>query len=105
SLNTSCALSIVTRSGGNQFHGSGFSFFRNPDLGARLDYQTAAQPFNRHQVGYNFGGPIVKDRLFFFSNWERTYQTTQSTIINNDFPQLTNHAGLPGAVRLTTNSL
>src|SRR5262245_13654265 len=105
SLTTSGAVSIVTRSGSNQFHGSGFYFFRNQDLGARLDYQTAAQPFNRHQVGYNFDGPIIKDRLFFFSNWELTYQTTQSTIINNDFPQLTGNAGLPVALRLTTNRL
>src|SRR5215510_3544828 len=105
SLTTSGAVSIVTRSGGNQFHGSGFYFFRNQDLGARLDYQTAAQPFDRHQVGYNLGGPIIKDKLFFFSNWERTYQTTQSTIINTDFPQLTGNAGLPVALRLTTNKL
>jgi len=105
SLTTSGAVSIVSRSGGNQFHGSGFYFFRNQDLGARLDYQQTAQPFDRHQVGYHLGGPIIKDKLFFFSNWERTYQTAQSTIINNDFPQLTGNVGLPVAIRLTTNKL
>jgi hypothetical protein len=105
SLTTSGAVSIVSRSGGNQFHGSGFYFFRNQDLGARLGFQTDSTPFSRHQVGYQVGGPIVKDRLFFFSNWERTYQTTQSIVTDTNFPQLNGNAGLPVAIRLTTNKL
>jgi len=105
SLTTSGAISIISRSGGNQFHGSAFYFFRNQDLGARPDFQTASTPFSRHQVGYQFGGPIVKDRLFFFSNWERTYQTTQSIVTNSNFPLLNGNAGLPVAIRLTTNKL
>jgi Carboxypeptidase regulatory-like domain len=105
SLTTSGAVSIISRSGGNQFHGSGFYFFRNQDLGARLGFQTDSTPFNRHQVGYQVGGPIVKDRLFFFSNWERTYQTTQSIVTDTNFPQLNGNAGLPVAIRLTTNKL
>jgi carboxypeptidase family protein len=105
SLTTSGAVSIVSRSGTNQFHGSGFYFWRNQDLGARLDYQKTSSPFSRHQVGYNFGGPIVKDKLFFFSNWERTYQTTQSIITNTDFPQLDGNVALPVGIRQTTNKL
>ncbi len=105
SLTTSGAVSIVSRSGSNQFHGSGFYFWRNQDLGARLQYQSATVPFHRHQVGYQFGGPIIKDKLFFFSNWDRTYQATQSTIVNTDFPQLNGNVALPIGIRLTTNKL
>jgi hypothetical protein len=105
SLTTSGAVSIVSRSGTNQFHGSGFYFWRNQDLGARLDYQTTAAPFHRHQVGYQFGGPIVKDKLFFFSNWERTYQATQSIITSTDFPQINGNVALPVGIRQTTNKL
>jgi hypothetical protein len=105
SLTTSGAVSIVSRSGSNQFHGSGFYFFRNQDLGARLGFQTENTPFDRHQVGYQFGGPIIKDRLFFFSNWERTYQTQQSIVTDTNFPQLNGNAALPVGIRLTTNKL
>src|SRR5262249_36646088 len=105
SLTTSGAVRLISRSGSNQFHGSGFYFFRNQDLGARLGFQTDNAPFDRHQVGYQFGGPIIKDRLFFFSNWERTYQTQQSIVTDTNFPQLNGNAGLPVGIRLTTNKL
>jgi Carboxypeptidase regulatory-like domain len=105
SLTTSGAVSILSRSGSNQFHGSGFFFWRNEDLGARLDYQTTSLPYHRDQVGYQFGGPIIKDKLFFFSNWERTYQGQQSIILSTDFPQLNGNAALPVGIRLTTNKL
>lgn len=105
SLTTSGAVSIVSRRGGNEFHGSGFYFWRNEALGARLAFLTENIPFHRHQVGYRVGGPIIKNKLFFFSNWERTYQAAQTIVTSADFPQLNGTVGLPLGIRYTTNKL
>src|SRR2546428_5476087 len=69
-LASSGAINIVTRSGGNQFHGSGVSFFRNESYAAdlRLDktQPTTEKPsFERQNFGGNFGGYFIKDRLFW----------------------------------------
>jgi hypothetical protein len=67
----------ITQSGTNQFHGSVFEFLRNSALDARTIFdinptggKSSAAPFRRNQFGANVGGPIKKDRLFFFSNYE-----------------------------------
>lgn len=94
SLGGSGAVSVITRSGGNEIHGSSFYFYRNQDMGARLGFLQTQPDFKRHQVGYRVGGPFLKDKLFWFSNWERTYQdegqifTSDSIfpIIANTFP-------------------
>ncbi|PYV22175.1 MAG: hypothetical protein DMG24_17580 [Acidobacteria bacterium] len=89
SLTSSGAVSIISKSGGNQFHGAGFWFYRNQDMGARLDFNPQAVPFHRTQVGYQVGGPIKKDTLFFFSNWERTYQQAQNSYTSDqNFPNI-----------------
>jgi len=76
SLTSSGAVNIITRGGSNEYHGSGFYYFRNQNMGARLQFLDE-QPFKRHQVGYRAGGPFVKNKLFWFSNWEGTYQSEQ----------------------------
>lgn len=88
------AVNIVSRTGGNQLHGSGFLFFRDHNLAAfpgfkRPDDPTAFSPlcadpaacerlqnpfFVRKQYGGTIGGPIKKDKLFFFGNYERNDQ-------------------------------
>ena len=81
------SVNIVSRSGSNEFKGNAFSYFRDDKLAAfpalsRLDaahgLPAAAQsnrvPFDRQQFGGTFGGPIVKDRLFFFTSYERNNQ-------------------------------
>src|SRR5438093_722687 len=89
SLTSTGAVSIITRSGTNQFHGSGFYYYRNQDMGARLGFDPQSEPFHRHQVGYRFGGPIKSDKLFFFSNFERTYQQQQSFYTSDqNFPNV-----------------
>ena len=67
-------VNIVTKSGTNQFHGSVFEYLRNSDFDA-ADFFTnrnrsLKNPLHRNQYGTTFGGPILKDRLFFFLNWE-----------------------------------
>lgn len=67
-------VSIVTKSGTNQWHGSAFEYFRNSDLDAR-DFFTnklggAKNTLHRNQYGATFGGPIKRDKTFFFLSWE-----------------------------------
>jgi Carboxypeptidase regulatory-like domain len=72
------AINIVTRSGGNEFHGSAFYFYRDHNLAAypalNRDPTNADPFFQRHQFGFDLGGPLRKDRFFFFVNWERNDQ-------------------------------
>lgn len=57
---------MVSKSGTNQFHGSAFEFLRNDDLDARNFFATSVPPFQRNEFGVTFGGPIVKNKTFFF---------------------------------------
>ncbi|MGA3195286.1 MAG: carboxypeptidase-like regulatory domain-containing protein [Terriglobales bacterium] len=65
---------VTTRSGSNGYHGSLFEFLRNTDLDAKNAFQTTAQKFNLNQFGGSFGGPIQKDKTFFFLDAEQKYQ-------------------------------
>jgi hypothetical protein len=80
---------VVGKSGGNQFHGTLFEFFRNEDLNARNFF---AQPnanaeFRRNQYGLTFGGPVQTNKTFFFVDWQgtrlRTAVTRFSTVPTN----------------------
>jgi hypothetical protein len=65
------AINAVTKSGTNAFHGTLFEYLRNSDLDARAFYDPAQIPaFHRNQFGGSIGGPIVKNKLFFFFNYE-----------------------------------
>jgi hypothetical protein len=70
-------VSVVTQSGTNQLHGAGFEFLRNSALDARNFFDQKAQPtdprippFRRNQFGGSLGGPIKKDKIFVFGNYE-----------------------------------
>jgi outer membrane receptor protein involved in Fe transport len=67
-------LNVTTRSGANRFHGTLFEFFRNDKLNANDFFSNAnllgKTPLRWNQYGGNFGGPIKRDRLFFFFNYE-----------------------------------
>ncbi len=77
-------INVATKSGSNDIHGSGFEFFRNTDLDARNFYNPASTgpkgKFDQNQFGGTVGGPIKKDKLFFFLDYQGTRQTTGSTI-------------------------
>ncbi|MGA2761707.1 MAG: carboxypeptidase-like regulatory domain-containing protein, partial [Candidatus Cybelea sp.] len=57
---------IVSKTGTNGFHGSAFEFVRNNDFDARNFFATSVPPFKRNEFGTTFGGPIKKDKTFFF---------------------------------------
>jgi hypothetical protein len=72
------SINVVTRSGGNDFHGTAFYFFRDHELSAypalNRDPTNPDPFFQRRQFGFATGGPIRWDRIFFFGNWERNEQ-------------------------------
>jgi hypothetical protein len=77
--NSGAIVNLATRSGSNDFHGEAFEFFRNNDLDARnffnpvvngLGVPQAQNPFKRNDFGGDFGGPIKKNKLFFFLAYE-----------------------------------
>ncbi len=62
--------SVVTRSGGNQYHGSLYEFLRNDAFDARNFFSAEVEPLKQHQFGGTSGGAIARDRLFFFGYYE-----------------------------------
>ena len=66
------AVNIVTKSGTNQLHGDLFEFLRNGALNARNYFSQTADKQKRNQFGATAGGPIIRDKLFFFGTWQRT---------------------------------
>ncbi len=75
-------INPITKSGTNDFHGGAFEFFRNDALDAKDPFYNALGygkfPFRLNQFGGNLSGPIVKDKLFFFTNYEGVRQTRGS---------------------------
>lgn len=69
---TGASVNAVTKSGTNEFHGTAYAFFRNQDLtGSKIKGQEIFVPsLEQTQAGFSFGGPLVKDKLFFFANYE-----------------------------------
>jgi len=65
---------VTTKSGSNQWHGSLFEFFRNTDLDATRYFFTSKQKFNLNQFGGSLGGPIQKDKTFFFVDYQAKMQ-------------------------------
>ena len=63
-------FNIVTKSGGNLFHGSAFLFLRDDSLDARNFFDAAKPDFSRQQFGATLGGPLVRDKTFFFGSYE-----------------------------------
>jgi hypothetical protein len=83
------AINVVTRSGGNDFHGSVFFYHRDHDLSAfpflaHEPGEPNSPYFARQQEGYWFGGPIKKDKLFFFSSLEHINQTSLFSAFPSD---------------------
>jgi hypothetical protein len=78
-------VSIITKSGTNKFHGSAYEFFRNDIFDARNVLQTTGRKpeLRQNQFGGSFGGPIIKDRTFFFADYEGLRNVTGTTYTSN----------------------
>jgi hypothetical protein len=103
-------VNVVTKSGTNEFHGSLFANFRHQSLRAQdfFEKQLAAAdpsfekpPFNRQEIGGSFGGPIKRDRLFFFGTYERFRERQNNVITAAALPQL---QAIPG-IALTGDTI
>ncbi|NNG10463.1 MAG: TonB-dependent receptor [Arenibacter sp.] len=70
---TGASVNAVTKSGTNEFHGTVYGFFRNQDLtGGKVKGEDVVKPdLKQNQYGFSIGGPIVKNKLFFFANFEK----------------------------------
>lgn len=81
-------VNAITRSGTNQFHGDVYEFLRNSSLDARNFFDSNIPPFRRNQFGAAAGGPIRKDRTFFFGDYEGVRQslgvTARDTVPSQD---------------------
>ena len=79
-------INVVTKSGTNRFHGDAYYFLRNSSLDARNYFNDNDQPlFHRHQFGVTAGGPIWKNKTYFFAYYEGLRQQTPVTF-NNTVP-------------------
>src|ERR1017187_1343137 len=74
-------VSIVSKTGTNTFHGTAFDFLRNNVFDARSPFDTNIPPFRLNQFGASLGGPIKKDRTFFFADYEGLRQRLDTTVI------------------------
>jgi hypothetical protein len=95
SLTTSGAISLASRTGGNQFNGSVFWFLQRDTFDARPGFSATKPDFKRDQYGYRVGGPIFKNKLFFFSNAEKFKQADFSDFASGDFPAFNRESTLP----------
>jgi hypothetical protein len=81
------AINIVTRRGANDWHGSGFFYYRDHNLaaypGLRRNSRNLDPYFARRQSGFSLGGPFKQDRLFWFANYEHNDQDAVFAVANN----------------------
>src|SRR5271166_265016 len=99
---------VTTKSGTDQFHGSVFEFLRNTSLDARSYFAASTEKFNLNQFGATLGGPVKKDKVFFFADYEEKYQRhgipftgvqPTAAMRNGDFSD--NVFGQPNTIQLT----
>jgi hypothetical protein len=91
-------VNVISKSGGNDFHGSFFANFRDEALRARDFFEDTANrdkpPFSRQEIGGSIGGPILRDKLFFFGALERFRERQNIGVLPSALPQL---AAIPGS--------
>jgi hypothetical protein len=86
-------VTVITKSGTNQLHGSGFEFLRNTRLDAKGFFDPKTPAFDQHQFGGTIGGPVKRDKIFFFADYQggRTRQGIETGLIA--VPSLQDRAG------------
>ena len=102
-------MNAASRSGTNDFHGSAYEFLRNSTLDSRSYFETASDlnklPFRRNQFGGSLGGPVKKNKLFFFGNYEGFRQALAQPVSNVGFPEPYVASGeLPCSVQAPANA-
>ena len=85
-------INLITKSGTNQFHGSAYEFFRNQHLDARNFFAIMKPAYRQNEPGGSIGGPIKKDRTFFFGDFE-SFRYTQGQTYASTVPTLAMRQG------------
>ncbi|MFL6256075.1 MAG: carboxypeptidase regulatory-like domain-containing protein [Pyrinomonadaceae bacterium] len=103
--NSGAQVNVVTRSGGNAFHGSAFEYLRNDKLDARNFFAPVRPTLRYNDFGYSFGGPIQKDKFFFFGGqeWKKIRRLANPVVrtvptlaeLNGDFSGRTGTLNVP----------
>jgi outer membrane receptor protein involved in Fe transport len=96
--NSGATVNVITKSGSNQFHGSAYNFLRNEKTDARNFFSAIRPALRQNQFGASLGGPIIKNKLFFFGNYEGFRRSQQRTFVNT-VPTDEMRVGNFGAVR------
>ncbi|MFZ0817922.1 MAG: carboxypeptidase-like regulatory domain-containing protein [Candidatus Sulfotelmatobacter sp.] len=105
-------MNISTKSGTNQFHGSGYEYLRNKALNSNEYFNKGLEiangqpnsppPYVQNQYGFTFGGPVVKDKTFFFVSWEQ-FRLRTGSVLTTTVPVTANSpftpAGVTGGMR------
>src|ERR1700678_3776137 len=105
-------MNISTKSGSNQFHGSGYEYLRNKALNSNEYFnkgleiangdQNTPPPYVQNQYGFTFGGPVIKDKTFFFVSWEQ-FRLRTGSVLTTTVPVTANSpftpAGVTGGMR------
>jgi len=98
-------VNMISKSGTNEFHGKIFEYFRNEKLDTRNYFNTGARPaFRLNQFGGSVGGPILRDKLFFFTNYEAVRQRVGTTF-NVFVPTAAFRASVPAILQPIVNML
>ena len=108
--NSGAVVNVVTKGGTNQFHGDVYEYFRNKVLNSRGYFDTIKPDLKQNQFGATFGGPIKKDRSFFFASYEgrRIIQgiSSDTVTVPTDAERLGDFsAGTPFPGSVTTQTL
>ncbi len=99
---TGSTTNIITRSGTNGFHGTAWEFFRNNAMDAKSFFADSVEPLHRNQFGGVFGGPIKKDKTFFFAYYEGI-RDTQGETTRTTVPSEAERTGNFGDLCTTNN--
>jgi hypothetical protein len=87
-------MNAITKSGSNSFHGDAFEFLRNDALDARNFFDPSIAELRRNQFGYAFGGPFIRNRLFWFTDYQGTRQVQGASTGLVSLPSLDQRAGI-----------
>ncbi|WP_213804722.1 carboxypeptidase-like regulatory domain-containing protein [Granulicella sp. dw_53] len=102
---TGAVMNTITKSGTNSFHGDAFEFLRNNAMDARGYFDPVKATLKRHQYGYAIGGPFWRNRLFWFTDFQGTRQTSGASTGNLGVPSDNQRSGIFSATAFGTKTV